>query len=272
MKKLPIRCTSDVHMECVPPDYHERHLQYALPKFRNDKDSVLILAGDIWKFARPESYINFLDYIKDRFKAVVYVNGNHEFYHSCYNGGDSEFIKYIEQIPNFHYLNNKNSVVIDGVVFIGTTLWTDFYKHNPLAMADAANMMYDYPLITWDTKRTITPSDIYDIHQRELAALTKCLEDSVGERRVVVTHHGCSYQSIHPKYKYHDLSNYAFTSDLDELIIKYQPEFWIHGHTHESLNYKIGRTNILVNPVGYKNNWQKGYENQNYNSKLVIRI
>lgn len=262
-------------MECIPPDYHKQHLEYALPKCRADKSSVLILAGDIWKFSRPESYINFFKYIENRFRAIIYVHGNHEFYHSSINGGDAEFIKYIQQIPNFHYLQGQR-VHIDNVIFIGTTLWTDFYKNDQLAKWTAERNLNDYPLIEWDDTRVISPEDIYEIHQKELVALTKCLETAEyfdGTRTVVVTHHGCSYKSIHPKYENSGLMNYAFTSDLDDLIQKYQPDFWIHGHTHESFDYNIGKTNVIVNPVGYKNGWRdSGYENVNYNSKLTIQV
>jgi Icc-related predicted phosphoesterase len=43
----------------------------------------------------------------------------------------------------------------------------------------------------------------------------------------------------------------AFSSDLSELILKYQPALWVHGHTHGSIDCTIGETRVLCNPKGY---------------------
>jgi len=31
----------------------------------------------------------------------------------------------------------------------------------------------------------------------------------------------------------------------------YCPDFWIHGHVHESHEYRIGQTTVSCNPRGY---------------------
>ena len=28
-------------------------------------------------------------------------------------------------------------------------------------------------------------------------------------------------------------------------------ELWVHGHTHDSTDYQLGRTMVLCNPLGY---------------------
>jgi hypothetical protein len=43
----------------------------------------------------------------------------------------------------------------------------------------------------------------------------------------------------------------AFSSDLEALMMRYQPDLWIHGHTHDSFDYQIGRTRVICNPAGY---------------------
>ncbi|MDH4313123.1 MAG: hypothetical protein OEW57_15985, partial [Gammaproteobacteria bacterium] len=40
-------------------------------------------------------------------------------------------------------------------------------------------------------------------------------------------------------------------SDYDALIEDCGPALWIHGHVHESFDYRIGRTAIACNPRGY---------------------
>jgi len=38
---------------------------------------------------------------------------------------------------------------------------------------------------------------------------------------------------------------------MDDFILEHQPRLWIHGHTHESFDYKIGKTRVVCNPRGY---------------------
>jgi hypothetical protein len=42
-----------------------------------------------------------------------------------------------------------------------------------------------------------------------------------------------------------------FLCDVRKLIETAQPALWIHGHTHESCDYQIGRTRVVCNPYGY---------------------
>jgi Icc-related predicted phosphoesterase len=67
---------------------------------------------------------------------------------------------------------------------------------------------------------------------------------------VVVTHHAPSPRSIAPKFADSEL-NPAFTSNLEPLIEHYQPALWVHGHMHNSSDYKIGQTRVVCNPRGY---------------------
>ncbi|WP_215884515.1 hypothetical protein [Acidithiobacillus sulfurivorans] len=36
-------------------------------------------------------------------------------------------------------------------------------------------------------------------------------------------------------------------------IQRWQPAIWIHGHVHDRMNYRIGKTRVLCNPWGYPN-------------------
>jgi len=59
----------------------------------------------------------------------------------------------------------------------------------------------------------------------------------------------------------------AYASNLKELIIRYKPLYWIHGHIHTPARYKIDQTEIICNPHGYINEAYNGY-----NSELIIEI
>jgi Icc-related predicted phosphoesterase len=65
----------------------------------------------------------------------------------------------------------------------------------------------------------------------------------------VVTHHLPHAMSIHEKYQRSAL-NPAFASDLSELVCA-PVALWIHGHTHESMDYTLAGTRVVCNPRGY---------------------
>lgn len=108
------------------------HLEHGEPFVVKKIDGVeyLILAGDIGSF---KSHLPFIKDACTKYK-VIYILGNHEFYgYSLKEVRD--FWKSV-QLENFYFLDNS-SVVIDGIRFIGTTLWTDFDNENQLRIMTA---------------------------------------------------------------------------------------------------------------------------------------
>jgi len=59
-----------------------------------------------------------------------------------------------------------------------------------------------------------------------------------------------SIRSIADRYRADPVSA-AFASNMDGFILEHQPRLWIHGHTHESFDYEIGKTRVVCNPRGY---------------------
>ena len=82
---------------------------------------------------------------------------------------------------------------------------------------------------------------------------------------IVVTHHAVHRNSVAPIYR-DDWVTAAFVSDLSELIEAYQPALWVHGHVHNSFDYRVGQTRIIANPHGY------GKENPAFDCTLVVEI
>jgi Icc-related predicted phosphoesterase len=58
----------------------------------------------------------------------------------------------------------------------------------------------------------------------------------------------------------------AYVSDLSAVIKKGKPTAWIHGHVHESFDYRVGATRVLCNPHGYAS------ENPSFNPSLVVEV
>jgi hypothetical protein len=50
------------------------------------------------------------------------------------------------------------------------------------------------------------------------------------------------------------------------VIADARPALWVHGHTHDSLDYRIGDTRIICNPFGYLHH----EENPKFQRDLVV--
>ncbi len=191
------------------------------------------------------------------YKNVIITFGNHEYYGSQYSESEAIIKEYFKN--DNVYVAEKNHVIIDGILFIMTPLWTDFEGENPLSMMAAHGYMSDYRLIYESLvpyKKPITPEFILTEHKLQNMYLLDVLRTYPGMPTYVMTHHAPSYQSIHPKYRMSE-ANGAYYSNLEDLVLDHpQIKFWHHGHTHNSGEYMIGDTKVISNQCGYL-----GYDN-----------
>jgi Icc-related predicted phosphoesterase len=86
---------------------------------------------------------------------------------------------------------------------------------------------------------------------------------------VVITHHAPSPRSIHPRFE-ESILNACFVSDLEHLLGQERVELWIHGHTHDSFDYRVNGTRVLCNPRGYARDGVN--ENASFNPGLTIEV
>jgi Icc-related predicted phosphoesterase len=125
--------------------------------------------------------------------------------------------------------------MLDGVRFVGGTLWTNFggteYYQNL-----AQHGMNDFRVFSTDDALRWHHETVYFLDTLEPY-----------DRTVVVTHHAPSFLSVHPKYA-GDKLNPAYASNLEHLMTA---PVWIHGHMHDSSDYTVGNTRVLCNPRGY---------------------
>jgi predicted phosphodiesterase len=207
---------------------------------------VLVLAGDVHVGTKAVETIRTWASIV---RHVVYVLGNHEFYYHDMNNLLDNIKELLSDLPNVHVLE-REAVVIDGVRFLGTTMWTDFDGGNPLKMMVAGNRMNDYALIKNEGRRLL-PVDIYNIHTLCVDWLADELAKPFDGKTVVVTHHLPHETAIHPKWRNRrdEVSWAYFCTDCDSLIEK--ADLWIFGHQHENVHITIGQTTLLSNPRGY---------------------
>ncbi|MDW9481801.1 phosphatase [Sinorhizobium meliloti] len=213
--------------------------------------------------------------------SVVFVPGNHEHYGHIYDDSMAEGMAVRDRYPNIHFLENEE-VLIKGVRFLGATMWTDFnlYERPEEAMKEAVLAMNDYRTIhSRDADGSIirfTPERTRSIHEDSRNWLRGALATKHDGSTVVVTHHCPHHLSVHEKYAGQKL-NASFTSDFSAEIAEFQPEFWIHGHTHSNFDYVVPgtRTRVICNPLGYVRGGYSGrreVENPMFDPYLTIEI
>ncbi|MEH2470516.1 Icc-related predicted phosphoesterase [Nitrobacteraceae bacterium AZCC 2161] len=200
---------------------------------------------------------------------IIMVMGNHEFYRRAIH---DELALAMARAREFNItLLEEGTAVIGGVRFVGATLWTDYmlFGHSSMDLAiHAARLgMNDHLLVTLrkDSTQRFDPEDAQAMHWQSRAYLALVLATPFDGPSVVVTHHAPHPGSVHPRYQ-SDLLTAAFVSDLSDLITRYGPDLWIHGHVHNAFDYRVGRTRILCNPHGY------GRENPAFDPALVVEV
>ena len=263
---MHLRIMSDVHLEFAPFTN--------MAKLPTDKDGVLILAGDICPYhSLRHTLVSFLRMVSAQFGKVIYILGNHEYYgHGSLLDGHKKIRELIrkEKLKNVFLLQNQTKI-IEQVAFIGATLWTDFDKGNSLSMFNAQRGIADYGEIFYHKPngyfRRIVPGDTYALHLRSRRYVFEAVkkQKALGRKTVLVLHHGVSSLSVHERYRGQSL-NSAFVSDLSSEILDVGSDLIIHGHVHDSFDYVLGSTRVVVNPRGYPR------ENKGWNESLVVEI
>lgn len=238
-----------------------------------EQADVIILAGDIHKGVKGIAWARsaFPD------KPVIYVAGNHEYYDNFWPLLNDQLRKEAER-HDVLFLEN-DAVEVGGVRFLGCTLWTDFelngFYRKSQCMRLAQEEMLDYKRIdprasTAEKYVRLTAQQTLDRHEASVAWLKSELPEGQPEKTVVVTHHYPHEGSCAPKWKKDPISP-AFGSNLD-LDILLGAKVWIHGHTHDSVDYTIQKETggsmrtcrVVCNPRGYppsmdRNTWENRF-------------
>jgi len=265
---VKIQVASDMHFEkfVVSEDFDWFYDQ--LTAGVKKSASILCIAGDLGVLHISRTWIEPLKVLASRFRAVVLVAGNHEFYGNCMLGEEKKLAKVYDLPANVHFLVNS-SAMIDGVRFIGGTLWTSFYGRGSAVMEYAAARINDFRRISHKDGSTLTPAQTVDMHEickRYIFGQIKAAKTKT-EKSVVISHHCISPWSVHYQYAGNPL-NAAFFTDLTEEITLNGPDLWLHGHTHNSFDYRIGSTRVVCNPFGYLSH----EENPDFDYRLKIKV
>ena len=233
-------------------DLHLEFGELTLPQCAAD---VVVLAGDIHVGSKG------LDWARETFPdhPVVYVLGNHEYYGDTFHRLALELAS-LARGTNVHVLE-RGVVELDGVTFLGCTLWTDFalFDAAESGRALAGKSMTDYQVIRhMPERRLLRPQDTLDAHVRSRKWLAGELVRRRRQPAVVVTHHAPSLRSVAVADRDVELAC-AYASQMDDFVADSGAKLWVHGHIHNSQDYLIGETRVVANPRGYP----RGYARNN---------
>ena len=272
---MNIQLLSDLHLETNP------HF-VAQPTPGAD---VLVLAGDIGSY-QPGSALSRLgveDFGLARFSPrpvseggagwpcpVLFIPGNHE-----YDGQefDDATCRLRAACARWGLIwLEQQSVTLQGVRFLGSTLWTDFDALNgaslsaSLAGREKAFRAANYYLRKNHSLRHGVPMlapEVRELGLQSQAWLRAALSQPFDGSTVVVTHFAPSLLSADPRYGLAP-GTAGFCNALDDLLPAAQ--LWLHGHLHCSQDYRSQGCHVVANPLGYAH---KGEQNSHRPALLI---
>ena len=202
---------------------------------------------------------------------------------NTYNSQIEKLIDLFPQTGTIRYLSN-GMVEINDIIFIGTTLYTDFKlfgeDNQAACMMEAARGMNDFKFRysleknEWGTFH-ITPfsverhAKLFAICKGYIKNRLKYLKNhSIRKPVVIITHHCPLPMCISDEYKNSPLSA-AFASDMTDLLEEYPTiRLWCSGHVHAPYDFLYNQTRFVAEPWGYFN--ENGFDIENYGKRILV--
>jgi predicted phosphodiesterase len=232
---MKVQIMSDLHF-----DYHADGGVSFIRSLDPTGVDVLVIAGDMCelRFYRLDQIVESLC---ARYPHIVYVMGNHEWWHTKPDKAREVIQQIKDKYPRFHILQNE-VLVLDGQRFVGTTMWWgDTYRARM-----GAKGWIDFRRIE------ILAGWVWDA----IKSAQDFLDANVKPGDVVVTHHLPLTRSIDPRFygrDGQDNDNCYYLNDQARIFQRGGPKLWVHGHTHLHQTYMAGDTRVVCNPLGNVN-------------------
>lgn len=253
-----IRTLSDLHLEGYFFGY----------EYLNE--DILILAGDISTAKHHGVFELLIEQVPSHVR-ILYVTGNHEYYHGIFETENAYYKSLETKYPNFTFLNNS-ATTINGIEFFGGTMFTDFELDGVsqawFAKHAAKDMIADFYHIQkigdhFEPKRWTVQSHVAE-HEQFKFELENWITRTEGKQRIVISHFMPAPDCTAERFK-GSVTNPYFTCDMTRYFGAMT--HWFAGHGHNSIDTVINDTRLIMNPRGY------GSENRNaFNPNLLITV
>jgi Icc-related predicted phosphoesterase len=201
------------------------------------KSDLIVLAGDIGVLAcNYNDIVDLLTRLSNKGQ-VLYVAGNHEFYGRAFECGEQDLERLkIEMRPyrNVH-------------VNLGLPEWIKFGDYDILA----GTMWFEDNLYTHDEKSWLSDFRVKNLESyiyRYNTYFKNLLEQTNKANIITISHHSPTFKSTNKKYEGSSLNRF-FCNPFDNLLEKVT--LACHGHLHDAVDYKLGNTRVISNPLGY---------------------
>jgi len=269
-----VRLSSDLHLEAFYGTPVEKMIEYFIPADERDKESVLVLAGDVT--SKVDQAAKFVAALEHRFITVIYVPGNHEYYKHIYQDWPDKIYEqfHLHGVENTKCPGNDvRTFMVDGVKFITGTLWGEC-STRPDYNEDLSRCIADFH---WIGVREYGREDLYmtpTVMRRISGEHKKLIRDELARAKedkvIVVTHHLPTYDAVSLRFRV-STTNGAFVNRCDDIIAPNEcPNMWLFGHTHDHQEFVKDGILFCANPVGYRSEWGTNYNS--YNEHMFIEI
>ncbi|WP_284213494.1 metallophosphoesterase [Comamonas jiangduensis] len=267
---MKIQLLSDLHLE-VHPHYQATPAADA---------EVLVLAGDIGSY-QEGSLLQGEYFGLERFSPlpqfaawpcpVIFVPGNHEYDLQDWDAAHARLRRVCDTLGIIWL--ERESVVLNAVRFVGTTLWTDY---DAIALLDDKVQAGDMGRLLKLREKSFRAANFYlrktggtrhgqpflaePMREQALvcqAWLREALAQPFVGKTVAVTHFAPSLHSCDPRYGLVPGSA-GFCNALDDLLP--HAHLWLHGHLHAPSDYTASglhadgsawNCRVVANPLGY---------------------
>lgn len=220
--------SGDLHWEDRMYEMEQSLTQCMVSNIEHENPDIIVLTGDIIEPRHSRSPYKILaSYLPDL--PIICVMGNHEFmFHKVQEVYDAYREMYNPRRRDIHFLDICGHKVINGVRFLGNTLWYDGSLQTVPSqdIRKWANGM-------WSDKH-IKDFDPFQLNARCVEQIENNIPDT-GETGVLVTHH----------VPHRDLdgnissvpSEFDVYSGMDNLFprLSFTPDYCLCGHTHRTV-------------------------------------
>ena len=281
---MNIQLLSDLHLEAHP---------HFVPEPAPGAD-VLVLAGDVGSY-QEGSQLADQDFGLARFSPlplgagwptpVLFVPGNHEYDAQDFDEAHARLRSTCDRL-GIAWLE-RETLVMQGVRFVGTTLWSDFdalADHEGsadlgrrLKLREKAFRAANFYLRKTGGTRNGEPFLAEAMRDQALLCqqwLAEALAVPFAGPTVAVTHFAPSLLSADPRYGLVP-GTAGFCNALDGLLPR--ASLWLHGHLHAPSDYTVRgesgdgspwQCRVVANPLGYA---RKG-EQASFQPRCVIAV
>ena len=245
---------SDLHLE-------QQYVEF--PLAAPAQADVILCAGDWTTADQLEGQMRSI--IQRYNLPIIFVAGNHEYQGKLsFEASRLAMLAIAEKSVHWSqrvYVLDNECLLYRDIVFIGSTLWTDFlYQLTDLAelpwrVKEAESLIRDFTAIRMADGENFSPSLMLQQHRIASRFIHESCQHFIDKRKVVISHH-IPHEAASAEVYQTSASNYLYASGASAfenlMHSSAAPHLWVCGHTHQATDIQIGKTRIISNPFGYR--------------------